>query len=176
MLRSLLERAPYVFAAGVLGALAFVGVQELTGPGNIAAYMGAEIVERGGYPEGLAGVLGWGVHLGVSLGYAALFAAITALPAFPSARGPRLAVGLAVALGLGWVTTLVTSPAIATTISLLALQGLPESLPGLNTTLGVPFWNHIGFFLITFAVTVAARDRLAGVSAAPAPRLSEGLA
>jgi hypothetical protein len=101
------------------------------------------------------------VHLGVAVSYATLFAALVSLPFLPTARSPRWAVGLAVATTLGVVSTLITAPAITVTISLLAGQGFPESLPGLNTAWGLVFWNHLGFFLIAFALIVVAPDLLA---------------
>ncbi len=60
---------------GVAGAIAFDVAQRLEGlPVTIATFMGRAIVRRGGYPEGLETIIGWGVHLGVSVGYAAIFA------------------------------------------------------------------------------------------------------
>ena len=152
------DRAPWILASAGLGALAFVGVQELAGATNIAAFLGQKITEQGSYPAGLAPAIGWGVHLGVSLQYAALFAVLTALPFFPRSGAARLGAGAGLALLLGWVTTLITRPAITVTIALLSGQGLPASVPGLNTTTGLPLWNHVGFFALCFAVTIVARE------------------
>ena len=54
--------------------------------------------------------------------------------------------GLVIAALLGWVTTLLTAPAITVTISILSGQGFPFSIPELNTSFGLPFWNHLLFF------------------------------
>ncbi len=161
-IRRIVKRTPWIAAAAALGALVFVGVQVVTGsPQHLAEFMGSQIVRRGGYPESLEGIIGWGVHLGVSASYATLFAVLVSLSFLPSARLPRWAIGLALASTLGVVSTLITAPAISVTISLLAAQGFPESLPGLNTGWGLPFWNHLGFFVIAFAFIVVVPDLLA---------------
>lgn len=82
------------------------GLAQLLGgfPTHIADFIGSRIVSRGGYSESLQGIIGWGVHISVSVAYAAL------------------AVG----------STLITAPAIGITTSLLSGQGFPDALPGLN--------------------------------------------
>jgi hypothetical protein len=116
-----------VLAAALLGAVAFVVGQSLAGlPMNIAQFIGGEIVRRGGYSPGLAGPIGWGVHLGVATSYAALYGAIVVAPFFPKERTARWGAALGLALALGWLTTLVTAPAIAITIGLLSGSGLPS--------------------------------------------------
>jgi hypothetical protein len=157
--KAVLGNAPWVLASALVGAIAFVTVQKLAGfPMNIAQFMGREIVRQGGYSPGLAGLVGWFVHLGVAASYATLYAAIVLAPFFPTDRAARWGAALGVALVLGWLTTLVTAPAIAITIGLLSGQGFPASLPSLNATFGSVFWNHVGFFLISFGITVVARD------------------
>lgn len=155
-------KIPWIAAAGLVGGGAFVTAQIVAGfPSHIAEFMGAQIVRRGGYSESLAGVLGWGVHFAVALSYATLFAvAVTATP-LPERRAARFAAAAAVAVAFAWVSTLITGPAIAITISVLAGQGFPASLPGLNTAFGFPFWNHVGFFGIAWLLTVIAPDLLA---------------
>ena len=145
---------------GVAGALAFDGAQRLEGLSpTIPAFMGRAIVRRGGYPEGLETLIGWGVHLGVSVVYVGVFA-IAAWTLFGSMeRNQRwLAAGM-LATALGIATTLITPPAIATTISLLSGGGLPDRLPALNTSWGWPAWNHLLFFGIAWLGTVVLLDR-----------------
>jgi hypothetical protein len=155
--------APWVVLAALVGAIQFVVAQRLGGfSPNIAQFMGREIVNQGGYSESLAGVIGWGIHLAVSLTYATLYAFLSHLPAMPASRSARWAAGLVLALLLGWLTTLATAPAIAVTISVLAGQGWPAALPGLNTSLGFAFWNHVGFFTICWALTLVWPDILRG--------------
>ncbi len=149
------RRIPWIAAAGLVGGGAFVTAQVVAGfPSHIAEFMGTQIVRRGGYSESLAGILGWGVHFAVALSWATLYAvAITATP-LPERRGPRFGAAAGIAVVFAWIATLLTAPAIATTISVLAGQGFPASLPGLNTSFGFPFWNHVGFFSIAWLLIV----------------------
>lgn len=137
--------------AGLAGGLVFWLFQVLTGPATITRFMGEQIVAQGGYPPALTVPIGWAVHLGVSFGYALLFAGIMSIPFSPS-PGARLAIGLVIGAALGWIGTLLTVPAITVTISVLGGQGFPAQLPGLNTTFGLPFWNHLLFFGVVWAV------------------------
>ncbi len=156
------QRIPWIAAAAAVGALVFVGVQVAAGsPQHLAEFMGRQIVRRGGYPESLQGIIGWGVHFGVAVSYATLFAALISIPFLPSARVPRWATGMALAATLGVISTLITAPAIGVTISVLAGQGFPDSVAGLNTGWGLPFLNHFGFFTIAFAFIVIVPDLLA---------------
>lgn len=155
--------APWVVLAAVVGAIEFVVVQAVGGfSPNIAQFMGRQIVNQGSYSESLAGAIGWGVHLGVSLTYAALYAFLSRQPSMVARRTVRWTAGLVLALLLGWLTTLATAPAIAVTISVLAGQGWPAALPSLNTSLGFAFWNHVGFFTICWALTLVWPDILRG--------------
>jgi hypothetical protein len=137
--------------AGLTGATTFWLFQVLTGPSTIPQFIGQEIVSRGGYPEALSVPIGWGVHLGVSLSYSHLFALIMLIP-FSSSSGIRVLIGMIAAILMGWITTLLTVPAITVTISMLSMQGFPASIPELNTTLGLPFWNHVLFFEIVWLI------------------------
>ncbi len=160
--QNLTKQLPWIVAAGLIGAAVFAGAQELAGfQNNIAEFMGREIVRRGGYDASLAAPIGWTVHLTVALTYAALFGLITLLPIFQGRRLVRWGGTAVVAFALGWIATLLTGPAIGSTISLLAGEGLPGSLPSLNTSFGFAFWNHVGFFAIGFLWNVVGRD-LAG--------------
>ncbi|MBI2880412.1 MAG: hypothetical protein HYY21_02430 [Candidatus Tectomicrobia bacterium] len=136
---------------GVLGAIEFWAIQKAVLGFTIPAFMGGQIVAQGGYPQSLATPIGWAVHLGVSLAYAFLLVAVLLIP-FSRSSAARAVAGLVIALLLGWVTTLLTSPAIAATISLLSGKGFPSSLPPLNTGLGAPFWIHLAFFATVWAV------------------------
>jgi len=46
-----------------------------------------------------------------------------------------------------------TTPAIAVTISLLSRQGFPAELPGLNTDVDLPLYNHLLFFGVVWVFT-----------------------
>jgi hypothetical protein len=144
---------PRTLLAGVVGSLTFWLFQLLTGGVTIPQYLGNQIAIQGGYPLKLAPLIGWGVHLGVSLSYALLFAGLaTLLPPKPLVR--TLGMSLVLAAVLGWITTLVTAPAIAVTINLLSRRGFPTQLPGLNTDIDLPLYNHLLFFGIIWALTV----------------------
>ena len=139
--------------AAIVGSLAFWLFQLLTGGVTIPQYLGDQIAGQGGYPLTLAPLIGWGVHLGVSLSYAFLFAVLaTLLP--PKPLGRTLGLSLVLAGLLGWITTLVTAPAIAVTINLLSRKGFPAQLPGLNTDIDLPLYNHLFFFGVIWTLTV----------------------
>lgn len=138
--------------AGVAGSLAFWYFQVLTSGVTIPQFMGEQIVTEGGYLKALAPFIGWGVHLAVSLSYALLFAVLIATLPIESA-GAIAAAGLVLAALLGWVTTLLTEPAIAVTISVLSGHGFPAELPGLNTEVGLPLYNHLLFFGVVWFFT-----------------------
>ena len=87
----------------------------------------------------------------MSLAYSLLFALIMFLLLVLAER-IKLILGLVIAAALGWVTSLITVPAITVTISVLGRQGLPANLPGLNTSYGLPFWNHLLFFGIVWLI------------------------
>jgi hypothetical protein len=131
--------------AGIIGSIAFWLFQVLTETGTIPDFMGQQIVSEGGYPQWMTIPIGWGVHLGVSLSYSLLFAVIMIIP-FSRSQGAQVVIGAVIAALLGWVTTLLTVPAITVTISVLSRKGFPQSLPELNTTFGLPLWNHMLFF------------------------------
>ena len=138
--------------AGVVGSLSFWLFQILTGDSTIPQFMGEQIAAQGGYAARWAPLIGWGVHLGVSLSYALLFAVIIAvLPTRSSAA--TLRAGLVLAAVLAWITTLLTTPAITATISILSGQGFPAELPGLNTDVDLPLYNHLLFFGVVWVFT-----------------------
>ena len=73
----------------------------------------------------------------------------------------RLLGGLILATGLGWLTTLITPPAIVLVIAIFAREGgLPWPFPALNTDVGFVLWNHLGFFGIAFLFHIVIRDAL----------------
>ena len=110
--RSIMQRlrVGWWLSAGLAGGLVFWLFQVLTGPATITQFMGEQIVAEGGYPPALTIPIGWAVHLGVSLGYALLFAVIMLIPFSPS-PGARLAIGAVIGAALGWIGTLLTVPA-----------------------------------------------------------------
>jgi hypothetical protein len=139
--------------AGLAGSVAFWLVQTVTGGPTITAFMGEQIVAVGGYPQSFTTLIGWAVHLAVSLSYAFLFAVLVLFlgaVSFPA----RAVASLFGALGLGWVTAVMAPPAISVTVGLLGRHGWPAELFPLNTELGLPLWNHLLFFLLNWAIQV----------------------
>ncbi len=137
--------------AGLAGSFVFWLVQVLTGGPTITEFMGAQIVSSGGYPKSLTVLVGWAVHLAVSLSYAFVFAGVVA-----ALRRTSFAVGtfvtLLAALLLGWGTAVIAPPAISVTISILSGQGWPAELFPLNFEFGLPLRNHLLFFLLNWVV------------------------
>ncbi len=162
--------------AATLGAIVFVFAQALNGyPMHIADYVGAQIVRQGGYPEGAAGLIGWAVHIGVSLVYASVFGFLVSSAFLHGSKiSPRIT-GLMLVPVLAYLSTAIAAPAIAVTAGLLSGQGLPASLPAFNLQLNFVFWNHALFFLVCWAVYLApvgrrVENRRYWGSFLPAPR------
>jgi len=144
------------FVAATLGAIVFVSAQALKGyPMHIADYIGAQIVSQGGYPEAAAGLIGWAVHIGVSLVYASIFGFLVSCAFLHGSKiGPKLT-GLMLVPVLAYLSTAIAAPAIVVTVGLLSGQGLPASLPAFSLQLSFVFWNHALFFLVCWAVYLA---------------------
>lgn len=104
--------------------------------------------------------------MGVASSYATLYGLVVLAPFFPETRRTRWVTAVGLVVVFGYVSTLITAPAIAITLGILSGEGLPSSLPSLNTTLGFVFWIHVLFFLISFAITVMARDLIQAKAAA----------
>ena len=156
------RRIPWIAAAGIVGAIVFLVAQVLAGfPATIAQFIGRQIVRNGGYSESLAGVIGYGVHFGVALSYAALLGIVISFVPLPEGRGPRWVISAFIAAAFGWIASLVAAPAIAITIGILSGQGFPAQLPGLNTAFNFVFWIHMGFFAVVWLLEVATPDLLA---------------
>ncbi len=171
------KRLPWIAAAAALGGTGFLIGQALGGfPVNIAKFMGSQIVRQGGYNESLAGIIGYTVHFAVATSYVTLYALAVSLAPLPKQRTPRWIATAGVALLFAWFSTLATAPAIAITISVLSGQGFPASIPGLNTSLGFAFWNHLAFFSIAWLVTVVVPATLESRSTAVVPNSASSLA
>jgi hypothetical protein len=149
-MRSLVVRRVIVWlVAGVAGSVVFWLVQVLTGGSTITEFIGDQIISTGGYPKSLSVLVGWAVHLGVSLSYAFLFALIVVASGRASFAA-RAFVTLLAALLLGWATAVIAPPAISVTISILSGQGWPAELFPLNFEFSLPLWNHLLFFLVNW--------------------------
>ncbi|WP_296899522.1 hypothetical protein [Thiohalocapsa sp.] len=153
-LNRFLQLTPYFLSAAIIGALVFAWVPVLAGRSDIADILGRKIVEAGGYPDNAASVIGWTLHIAIAVAYVKVYAFLIALPGFPRDSGPRLPAGLVVAVIVGWLTTWLANPAISVAVSLLSGQGWPAELAPVYFKLGLPLWNHLGFFAIAWLVVV----------------------
>lgn len=133
--------------AGVIGAIVFWLVQVVMGSGTITQFMGEQITSAGGYPAQIRLPIGWAVHFGVSLAYSGLFGILAMMVTRVGGRAQAI-LTLVLALVLGWLTAVIAPPAISVTIALLAARGWPEELFPLNTSLGLPLYNHLLFFVL----------------------------
>jgi hypothetical protein len=153
-----LQLTPYFLSAAIVGALVFAWVPVLTGRSDIADILGRKIVEAGGYGDNYASVIGWTLHIIISVAYAKLYALLVSAPGFPQSlskeAGARILAGLVAAVIIGWLTTWLSNPAISVAISLLSGQGWPAELAPIYFKLGLPLWNHLGFFLIAWLIIV----------------------
>jgi hypothetical protein len=154
---------PRILLAAGLGAVFFVAAQVSSGATvHIADAIGGQIVRQGGYPDSGAAAIGWFVHVSVSLAYAALYGFLVSCSFLHGSKlGPRLT-GLMLVPILGYLSTAITAPAVALTVSLLAGQGLPATLPAFSPRLDFAFGNHAAFFMVCWVVYFApvARTRM----------------
>jgi hypothetical protein len=178
ILNRFLDLTPFFLTAAIVGALVFAWVPVFTGRPDIADIIGRKIVEAGGYADNYASVIGWTLHIAIAIAYVKLYALVVSFPGFPQTdhNGPkvRLVTGLVAALVIGWLTTVISNPAISATISLASGQGWPATLAAPYLKLGLPLWNHLGFFAITWLIVVliptlgSRAERATAGSAAPA--------
>ncbi len=158
MLLEIRRRFPWVLAMTLLGGLGFVWTQALVAEFEIASVLGQRVVDAGGYKEVFAAPIGWTTHLAISFSYALLFAMIISLPFFPKEQPKRSVIGLLTAIVLGWITTVITGPAISTTVGLLAGQGVPQTLNPLYFGIDLTLYVHVGFFILAFLLVEWAAD------------------
>jgi hypothetical protein len=151
--------------AGTVGSITFWLVQKLVEGSTITAFIGKQIVKKGGYPEGLDTLIGWGVHIKVSLGYAAMVALVVLILRPRDSQG-RMIASCVIALVLGWMSAIIAPPAISVTISMLAGAGWPDKIWEPNFGFGTAFWNHMQFFLLAWAIQVFAVARMNSAPAA----------
>ncbi len=135
---------------GILGAIVFWLYQSAFQGASIPAFIGNQVVSQGKYDISPP-LVGWAVHLWVSISYAFILALLMQI-LFPKPFILNRVLGLVVALILGWAATLIASPAIQVTIGILAGKGFPEKLVALNPASGHPLWNHLLFFVVIWVV------------------------
>jgi hypothetical protein len=146
---------------GLVASMAFILVQPLFGMATLTSRHAAAYMGQGGYGAMAALVLSWLVHVGVSIFYALLSTVIFQWNA-------STLVSLVQVVALGWITTLIATPANEWVVRLVTTARIPEfsSLAAVNTQVGPKLWLHMLFFVFVLAgLWLARRWRQ---SAAPA--------
>lgn len=136
---------------GVLASIAFIIIQPLFGMATLTSRHASAYVKFGEYQEGIAIVLAWCVHVGVSIAYAWISLVIY------SVNRTRI-ITIAQVLILGWVTTLIATPANEWVVKLVTTGQMVgvDALSPLNTSIGPKLWLHFMFFgLVIIGALVA---------------------
>lgn len=168
MISEVKRRLPWALLMALVGGLGFVWAQAAfagagyfgagkpeiprSAPAGVATAIGQRIVDAGEYAEKYVAPIGWTTHLVISFSYALLIATLVALPFYPRSATYRGLAHLIGAGALGWVTAIITSPAIGVTVSVLGGRGLPDKLSPLYFTADLTLWVHIGFFALGYLV------------------------
>lgn len=127
------------FIAGVI----FILVQPLFGMETLTSRHAAAYINLGGYSEAASHALAWFVHSSVSIFYALLAAVIFNF-------NHSLLVSFVQVVVLGWLTTLMATPANEWVVKVVTTKQFPalDSLSALNTQVGPKLWLHMLFFVI----------------------------
>ena len=128
---------------GIVASIVFILIQPFFGLSTLTSRHAAAYVNFGGYNETVALILSWFVHVSVSTAYAILSAFIFSI-------NSTIAVSTIQVFVLGWVTTLIATPANEWVVKLVTTQTFPDisSLASINTELGAKFWLHVMFFVL----------------------------
>lgn len=127
---------------GLIASIAFILIQPFFGLTTLTSRHAAAYVSLGGYNETVALILSWVVHVSVSIAYAILSTLIFSI-------NSSLIISSIQVLVLGWITTLIATPANEWVVKLVTTQKLPDisALAPVNTDIGPKFWLHVMFFV-----------------------------
>lgn len=127
---------------GLIASIAFILIQPFFGLTTLTSRHAAAYVSLGGYNETVALTLSWVVHISVSIAYAILSTLIFSI-------NSSLIISSIQVLVLGWITTLIATPANEWVVKLVTTQKLPDisALAPVNTDIGPKFWLHVMFFV-----------------------------
>ena len=127
---------------GLIASIAFILIQPFFGLTTLTSRHAAAYVSLGGYNETVALILSWVVHVSVSIVYAILSTLIFSI-------NSSLIISSIQVLVLGWITTLIATPANEWVVKLVTTQKLPDisALAPVNTDIGPKFWLHVMFFV-----------------------------
>jgi magnesium-transporting ATPase (P-type) len=137
----------YSLISGIVAGVLFIAFQSLFAMGTITGRHAQTYMELGAYSILQASVMAWLVHLLVSIAYASVSTIIFAI-------NPSIWVSIAQTVALGWVTTLLATPANVFVMKLLGTLSVPalSSLPPVNTSVDAKLVLHIAFFVLVIAI------------------------
>tara|TARA_B100001063_G_C16646112_1_gene493437 strand:- start:222 stop:692 length:471 start_codon:yes stop_codon:yes gene_type:complete len=128
---------------GLLASIVFILLQPLFGMSTLTSRHASAYIESGNYSEIMAAVLAWAVHISVSVFYAVLASVIYNINASYIVSFVQIVV-------LGWLTTLIATPANEWVIKLVTTGQYTaiSALSNVNTDVGPKLWLHIMFFVL----------------------------
>lgn len=131
------------FFIGIFASIAFILIQPLFGMLTLTSRHAAAYIELGNYNTIVAMTLSWVVHISVSIFYTFISLSIYNF-------NHSISVSFLQTIVLGWITTLIATPANEWVVKLITTGQLTAitSLADLNTQVGPKLWLHILFFAI----------------------------
>lgn len=134
------------FLIGLIASIAFILIQPLFGMLTLTSRHAAAYIEIGNYNAMIAMILSWTVHISVSVIYTFISLSIYKL-------NHSFLVSFIQIIVLGWVTTLIATPANEWVVKFITTGQLTvlSSLSDLNTQIGPKLWLHILFFALVIA-------------------------
>jgi hypothetical protein len=135
-----------IFLIGLFSSIAFIVIQPYFGMLTLTSRHASAYVNLGNYNETSAVALSWLVHMSVSVFYTFIFSVIYNV--YPSYLMSFFQI-----LVLGWITTLIATPANEWVVKLITTEQFTAitSLSGLNTDVGPKLWLHILFFALVLS-------------------------
>lgn len=135
-----------IFLIGIFSSIAFIVIQPLFGMLTLTSRHASAYVNLGNYNETAAVALSWLVHVSVSIFYTFISSIIYNFK-------PSYLVSFGQVISLGWLTTLLATPANEWVVKLMTTGQFTaiNSLSGLNTDIGPKLWLHILFFVFVLS-------------------------
>lgn len=126
---------------GLIASVAFILIQPLFGMATLTSRHASAYLSNVAYSETSALLVSWLVHVSVSVLYVLLSTVI-----FNFNHSLLVSVGQVIVLG--WLTTIIATPANEFVVKLITTERFPSlsSLSELNTEVGPKLWLHILFF------------------------------
>jgi hypothetical protein len=139
-----------IYAGTLVGILFIIG-QSALDMGSITSRHAQSYIQIGGLSTYTAIALAWFVHIGVSIVYALISVSLYAVSKLLWVSGVQV-------LLLGWLTTLIATPANVYVMKLVNEKAFPplNDLPGIHTGLDIKFFLHVLFFVLVLISAYAA--------------------